>query len=69
MSSATIPPRSGETHAPIIALFPGDDVALAAIERLGLRLLRFAGPGVAVLDYQAGCTGKLYQAGATLVID
>lgn len=68
MSSQPIPPRSAETNPPMIALFPGDEAALAAVQRLGLKLLRFAGPGVALLAPVEGISGKLYAEGAKLVV-
>ncbi len=52
----------------LIALFASDGAALEAARRAGVRLLKLAAPGVAVLSFAPGAAARLYAAGARLVI-
>lgn len=69
MSSEPIRARPCETNLPIVAMFTGNEAALAAIDRLGLHLLRLPAPGIALIAPVSGCRSKLYAQGAWLVVD
>ena len=52
----------------LVAIFASDRAALDGARRAGVRLLRMAGPGVALLAAEAADAARLYAAGARLVI-
>lgn len=54
--------------APLIALFPSDSVAGAALRHAGATLLRKKSAGVVMLAPGPGLREKLYAAGAMLVV-
>jgi hypothetical protein len=64
MSTELAPP---ETR--LVAIFASDGAALDGAGRAGVRLLRMAGPGVALLAAGTADVARLYAAGARLVID
>lgn len=52
----------------LIAIFASDGAAREAARLAGVRLLRLAAPGVALLAADPGAAMRLYAAGARLVI-
>lgn len=68
MSNPAIPAPRSETLPPIVAIFNGNEEALNAVDRLGLRLLHLPAPGVALIMPVPGCQGRLYGEGARLVV-
>ncbi|WP_458095001.1 hypothetical protein [Roseomonas sp. WA12] len=55
-------------EAPIVAIFPSDDHALAAVTETSAELLRSPAPGVLLLRPARGLSERLYAAGAIVVV-
>jgi hypothetical protein len=62
------PPARATEDAPIVAIFPSDDDALAAVAETSAELLRSPAPGVLLLRPARGLSARLYAAGAVVVV-
>ncbi|WP_338664851.1 hypothetical protein VQH23_06675 [Pararoseomonas sp. SCSIO 73927] len=54
--------------APLVAVFPDDESALAAVSETRAELLRRPSPGVVLLRPVQGLRERLYAAGAAVVV-
>ena len=68
MPPPAVAPAAIMADAPLVAIFPNDDDALAAVAETSAELLRSPAPGVLLLRPARGLSERLYAAGAVVVV-